>query len=60
MNKKYTLYSFPSDGGSPKEFNSWFCLCLYAFLFRSGYVNEGRNNKTNKYRAYGLSLFSPP
>jgi hypothetical protein len=51
MKKRYTLYRFPSLGGSPKEFRfkitAWFCC-----LFSPGVVGELEDNKTDEYYAY--------
>jgi len=56
LNKRYTLYRFPSIGGSPKDFKFKtiaFIFALFGSFFKPK-VYELKDNKTGMYRAYWM------
>lgn len=51
--KRYTLYKFPTRGGSPIEFNLKIVMYIWVLLFSlSPYVWEYQDNKTGEYKQF--------
>lgn len=50
--KKYTLYRFPSSYGSPRGFNSYLFMKIYAFFLSFKYMLEYREG--DEYHAYWM------
>jgi hypothetical protein len=50
--KRYTLYTFPSLHGSPRNFRFKFAAWLAACFAPFGTVCELRDNQTGEYLAY--------